>query len=121
MGRSVACRALLALTGETQGYIGATERGAALHGGMLGQASSTLHHRRNPTSTCRIQFDVADLQEVNTVPNLRPGTMVPTLNEDEEITAAAMDDPDARPLSDSEWELVKPIRSGDVPVDSGKS
>ena len=55
------------------------------------------------------------------MPNLRPGTIVPTPEEDAEITAAAMDDPDARPLSDNEWELVEPIRSGDVPVDSGKS
>ena len=55
------------------------------------------------------------------MPNLRPGTIVPTPKEDTEITAAAMDAPDARPLSDHEWELVKPIRSGDVPVDSGKS
>lgn len=103
-----------------QGYVDWPERGAALHGEMLGQASSTLHHRRDPTSTCRIQFDVANVQEVNAMPNLRPGTMVPTPKEDAEITAAAMDDPDARPLSDSEWELVKPIRRGDVPVDSGK-
>jgi hypothetical protein len=62
----------------------------------------------------------ANVQEVNVMPNLRPGTMVPTPEEDAEITAAAMDDPDARPLSDTEWELVKPIRSSDVPVDSGK-
>ena len=55
------------------------------------------------------------------MPNLRPGTIVPTPKEDAEITAAAMDDPDARSLSDNEWELVKPIRSSDVPVDSGKS
>ena len=63
----------------------------------------------------------ANVQEVNAMPNLRPGTIVPTPKEDAEITAAAMDDPDARPLSDNEWELVEPIRSGDVPVDSGKS
>jgi hypothetical protein len=63
----------------------------------------------------------ANVQEVNVMPNLRLETMVPTPEEDAEITAAAMDDPDARPLSDNEWELVKPIRSGDVPVDSGKS
>jgi len=63
----------------------------------------------------------ANAHEVNAMPNLRLGTMVPTPKEDAEITAAAMDDPDARPLSDNEWELVKPIRSGDVPVDSGKS
>jgi hypothetical protein len=61
----------------------------------------------------------ANAQEVNAMPNLRPGTIVPTPKEDAEITAAAMDDPDARPFSDNEWELVKPIRSGDVPVDSG--
>jgi len=63
----------------------------------------------------------ANVQEVNAMPNLRPGTIVPTPKEDAEITAAAMDDTDARPLSDNEWELVKPIQSGDVPVDSGKS
>ena len=63
----------------------------------------------------------ANAQEVNAMPNLRPGTMVPTPKEDAEITAAAMDNPDARPFSDNEWEQVKPIRSGDVPVDSGKS
>jgi hypothetical protein len=60
----------------------------------------------------------ANAEEVNAMPNLRPGTIVPTPEEDAEITAAAMDDPDARPLSDNEWELVKPIRSSDVPVDS---
>jgi hypothetical protein len=63
----------------------------------------------------------ANVQEVNAMPNLRPGTIVPTPKEDAEITAAATDDPDARPFSDNEWELVKPIRSSDVPVDSGKS
>ena len=101
--------------------MGATERGAALHGGMLGQAASTLHHRRNPTSTCASSLKAANVQEVNAMPNLRSGTMVPTPEEDAEITAAALDDPDARPLSDNEWELVKPIRSGDVPVDLRKS
>jgi hypothetical protein len=102
--------------------MGATERGAALHGEMLGQASSTLHQRRNPRSTCRTQFERRkNVQEVNAMPNLRPGTIVPTPEEDAEITAAAMDDPDARPLSDNEWELVKPISSGDVPGDSGQS
>ena len=63
----------------------------------------------------------ANAQEVNAKPNLRPGTIVSTPKEDAEITAAAMDDTDARPLSDNEWGLVKPIQSGDVPVDSGKS
>jgi hypothetical protein len=66
-------------------------------------------------------LNAANVQEINATPNLRPGTMVPTPEEDAEITAAAMDAPDARPLSDNEWEQVKPIRSGDVPVDSGKS
>ena len=66
-------------------------------------------------------LNAANVQEINAMPNLRPGTMVPTPEEDAEITAAAMDAPDARPLSDNEWEQVKPIRSGDVPVDSGKS
>ena len=101
--------------------MGATERGAALHGEMLGQASSTLHHRRNPTSTCRIQF------EGSKCPGGQCHAEFKTWNDGSNtgrrcrITAAAMDDPDARPLSDNEWELVNPIRSGDVPVDSGKS
>ena len=45
------------------------------------------------------------------MPKLKPGTIVPTLKEDSEITAGAMDDPDALPFSDEEWKLVNPKRS----------
>jgi len=42
---------------------------------------------------------------------------MPTPEEDAAITAAAMDDPDARPLTDEEWERVKPfVRIGARPV-----
>ena len=34
---------------------------------------------------------------------------LPTLEEDAAITAAAMSDPDAIPLTDAEWEAVKQI------------
>jgi uncharacterized protein (DUF4415 family) len=47
------------------------------------------------------------------MPRLKPGTIIPTPEEDAAITAAAMSDPDARPLTDEEWEAVKPtIRRG---------
>lgn len=37
----------------------------------------------------------------------------PTTKQDEAITAAALSDPDAIPLTDAEWETVKPtIRRG---------
>lgn len=42
------------------------------------------------------------------MPKLKPGTIIPTPEEDAAITAAAMTDPDAMPLSDSEWNVVKP-------------
>lgn len=45
------------------------------------------------------------------MPKLKPGTEVPTPEEDAKITAAAMQDPDARPYSDEEWAQVKPKRS----------
>jgi hypothetical protein len=44
------------------------------------------------------------------MPRLKPGTLVPTDEEDIIITTAAMDDPDARPFSDEEWADVKPVR-----------
>jgi len=51
------------------------------------------------------------------MPALKPGTIWPTDEEDAAITAAAMDDPDARPLTDEEWERVKPfVRIGARPV-----
>jgi uncharacterized protein (DUF4415 family) len=42
------------------------------------------------------------------MPKLKPGTIFPTPEEDAAITAAAKSDPDAVPLSDSEWNAVKP-------------
>ena len=41
------------------------------------------------------------------MPKLKPGTIIPTPEEDAAITAAAMSDPDAMPYADAEWEAVK--------------
>lgn len=50
------------------------------------------------------------------MPKLKPGTIIPTPEEDADITAAAMSDPDAMPLTDAEWAAVKPlIRIGRPP------
>ena len=43
------------------------------------------------------------------MPKLKPGTIWPTPEEDAVITAAAMSDPDAMPLTDGEWEAAKPL------------
>lgn len=43
------------------------------------------------------------------MPKLKPGTILPTPEEDAAITAAAMADPDAIPLTDAEWETTKPL------------
>ena len=43
------------------------------------------------------------------MPKLKPGTIIPTMEEDTAITAAAMADDDAAPLTDKEWEAVKPL------------
>lgn len=52
------------------------------------------------------------------MPKLKPGTILPTPEEDAAITAAAMDDPDARPLTDEEWEAVRPLlRRGRPPLE----
>ena len=42
------------------------------------------------------------------MPKLKPGTILPTPEEDAAITAAAQADPDALPLTDAEWVAVKP-------------
>ncbi len=42
------------------------------------------------------------------MPKLKPGTIIPTPEEDAAITAAAMSDADAVPLTDEEWAQVKP-------------
>ncbi len=43
------------------------------------------------------------------MPKLKPGTIIPTPEEDATITAAAMADHDAVPFTDREWEKVKPL------------
>ena len=43
------------------------------------------------------------------MPILKPGTIIPTAEEDAAITAAAMSDPDAMPLTDEEWMAVTPM------------
>lgn len=50
------------------------------------------------------------------MPKLKPGTVVPTPEEDRAITAAAMEDPDARPFTDEEWSRVKPVRGRGRPL-----
>lgn len=47
------------------------------------------------------------------MPKLKPGTIIPTPEENAAITAAAMAAPDAMPLTDAEWKTVKPsVRVG---------
>jgi len=51
------------------------------------------------------------------MPRLKPGTLLPTPEEDAAITAAALSDPDAQPLTDEEWAAVKPrLRLGRPPA-----
>ncbi len=50
------------------------------------------------------------------MPKLKAGTIKPSTQEDAIITAAAMSDPDAVPLTDKEWNTAKPlIRIGRPP------
>ena len=42
------------------------------------------------------------------MPTLKAHHIMPTPEEDAAITAAAMTDPDAIPLTDAEWDKVKP-------------
>lgn len=47
------------------------------------------------------------------MPKLKPGTVVPTPEEEAAIERAARADPDARPLTDEEWAQVLPtVRVG---------
>ena len=41
------------------------------------------------------------------MPKLKAGTILPSPEEDAAITAAAMSDPDAQPLTDAEWQEFK--------------
>jgi uncharacterized protein (DUF4415 family) len=43
------------------------------------------------------------------MPTLKTGTIIPTDEEDALITAAALSDPDAQPLTEAEWKSVKPL------------
>ena len=53
------------------------------------------------------------------MPKLKAGTILPTPEEDAIITAAANADPDAQPLTDAEWEAVKPLVRRGRPLGSG--
>jgi uncharacterized protein (DUF4415 family) len=53
------------------------------------------------------------------MPKLKPGTIIPTDEEDAAITAAAISDPDAVPFTDAEWEQVKPLVRRGCPLGSG--
>jgi uncharacterized protein (DUF4415 family) len=50
------------------------------------------------------------------MPKLKPGTILPTPEEDAAITAAALLDPDAQPLTDVELANFKPARSRGRPA-----
>lgn len=53
------------------------------------------------------------------MPKLKAGTILPTPAEDTAITAAAKSDPDAVPLTDAQWEQVKPLLRRGRPLGSG--
>jgi len=56
------------------------------------------------------------------MPALKPGTIWPSEDEAAAITSAAMSDPDARPMTDEEWEAAKPsMRIGARPVGRPKT
>jgi uncharacterized protein (DUF4415 family) len=51
------------------------------------------------------------------MPALKPNTIRPTPEEDVEITAAALSDPDAMPFTEAEWQAAKPsLRLGNQPT-----
>lgn len=53
------------------------------------------------------------------MPKLKAGTIVPNKKEDAAITAAALSDPDAQPLSDKQLSQLKPVRGRGRPAGSG--
>lgn len=53
------------------------------------------------------------------MPKLKPGTILPTPEEDAQITKAAHQDPDSIPYTDEEWKTVQPIRGRGRPAGSG--
>ena len=50
------------------------------------------------------------------MPAPKPGTILLTKAEDKTVTAAALDDPDAMPFTDTEWEAAKPTIKRGRPV-----
>lgn len=55
------------------------------------------------------------------MPKLKPGTIVPTPEEDAAINAGIAADPDTYELTDDEWDRIKPmVRMGRPPVDTPK-
>lgn len=54
------------------------------------------------------------------MPKLKPNTIMPTAQEDAAMTAAAMADPDAQPLSDAQWEQAKPSIKRGRPLGSAQ-
>lgn len=50
------------------------------------------------------------------MPKLKPGTILPTPEEDAAITAAALSDPDAQPLTDAELAQFRPARGRGRPA-----
>lgn len=54
------------------------------------------------------------------MPKLKPGTIVPTEEEDRAITAAALSDPDAQPLTSEQLANLRPLRPRGRPAGSGK-
>lgn len=53
------------------------------------------------------------------MPRVKTEIILPTLEEDEAITRAALSDPDALPYTDEEWATVKPVRGRGRPLGSG--
>jgi len=54
------------------------------------------------------------------MPKLKTGTILPTEQEDKAITAAALGDPDAQPLSDDQLSNLRPARPRGRPAGSGR-
>lgn len=46
------------------------------------------------------------------MPTLKPGTILPTREEDAAITKAARSDPDARPFTNAQWAAAKQVGIG---------
>ena len=56
-----------------------------------------------------ISLRKANPREENAMPKLKPGTIIPTAQEDAIITAAALSDPDAIPFTDAQWDAARPL------------